>query len=95
MAEKNDRLSSTFHKKEKERLEKILKNQNEDSEEQVTYEKIDKVLVPDVTFERLLVNGEKTVYVKCLHKRCSSKSFVNKDRIHMGKIGFGFKKMGF
>ena len=70
------KLTSKTHLEEKERLEKIFKNQSEDSEDKITYKPVTKKLVEGVQFEHLVLNGETTVYLKCLHPRCKNKKFT-------------------
>ena len=81
MSKKTEKSTTKTHLTEKKRLANILKRQTEDSENKITYIACSKKMVDGVDFEHLLLNGEKTAYLKCLHPRCKTKSFEDQDRI--------------
>jgi len=58
-------------KTEKETLEKILKSQSTE-EPRITYEDIEKTYVENEKFQRLLLDGSETDFIKCLNPLCSS-----------------------
>ena len=58
------RLSTATHKTAKERYQKKLRSQTDESTEKITYVPIEQDLVPGVIFHRLLDNDATTDYVK-------------------------------
>ena len=76
MAEKVKKNTET-HKLEKERIEKILKSQPEDNP-RVSYENVIKILVEGESFQKLLLDGITTDYLKCLNPIC--KGFTKQEK---------------
>jgi len=77
MSKKTEKATTKTHLAEKKRLENILKNQTELSENKITYIRCVKKLIEGVDFEHLVLNGDKTAYLKCLDSHCQKKSFVD------------------
>ena len=60
------------HKKEKERLKKLLEKGD------ASYKPVDKVLVQGENFEEIFEGDTQTYFVKCLNPICQQKSFIEK-----------------